>query len=552
MKSSKGQGISLFIAFAIFGIFNTVVFLAPLARTVVFWLGYFFALFALITIALTLVLYFGKPVKEDKFLSLPAVKVSWTYFVLQMGLSIWEMIAFPLPYLLALIINLVVGAVFAVVVLALYATAGRIDKAEQFTAEKVLFIKQLKLKLDSIETDNVDLVKKVKELAEDVRFSDQMSHSKLAEIESELDDVVDALVAGVADAENALLLCSKIEKLLKIRNEQCKMYKGVKDTVAAQAQKSENGLGIAFAGVCVMLAMFLITLSVCFIVVPKVKYNEALALFEAEKYGEATVAFDKLGDYSDSKEKIEEIKIILLDKQYDNAVALLEVEKYDEATFAFTELGEYRDSKDKVEEIRIILLDKQYNEAEKLFDAGKYSEAINIYSALGDYKDSKLRVEQVYNRLSEGDILYFGTYNGEPIAWKILKTESDKMLLVTEKPIAQKPFHDEIKKVTWETSYIRTWLNNEFIESFSAEQQNQILSTDTGDTSDKVFLFSVDEMVDLVKKEKITFKTSDEWWTRTASEDGIMYATYKGWVKADGDQVVRDKGVRPAIWIDLR
>ena len=88
MKISKGQGMSLFSAIAIFGIFNTVVFLAPLAHTVVFWLGYFFALFALITMALTLVLYFGKPVKEDKFLSLPAVKVSWAYFVLQTALSI--------------------------------------------------------------------------------------------------------------------------------------------------------------------------------------------------------------------------------------------------------------------------------------------------------------------------------------------------------------------------------------------------------------------------------------------------------------------------------
>ena len=46
MKLSKGQGMSLFSAFILFGIFNVVVFLAPLAHTVVFWLGYFFALFA--------------------------------------------------------------------------------------------------------------------------------------------------------------------------------------------------------------------------------------------------------------------------------------------------------------------------------------------------------------------------------------------------------------------------------------------------------------------------------------------------------------------------
>ena len=551
MKLSKGQGMSLFSAFILFGIFNVVVFLAPLAHTVVFWLGYFFALFTLATIVLTLVLYFGKPVPEDKFLSLPAVKVAWTYFVLQTVLSVWEMVAFPLPYLPALIINLVLGAVFAIIILALYAAAGKIDKSEQFTAEKVVFVKQLKLQVDSIETENAELAQALKELSENITFSDPMSHSKLKDIEDSLVAAVDELENNASDVDKALSLCAQVEKLLKRRNDQCKMYKGVKDAVAAEAQKSGNGRGVAFAGVCAMLAMFLVTLAVYFFIVPQTKYNEAIALLEAEKYDEATAAFTDLGDYRDSEAKIEEIKIILLDKAYDAAVALMDAQKYDEATAAFGLLGDHRDSKAKIEEIKIILLDKQYDEAEKLFNAGKYDEAINIYTTLGDYKDSKLRIEQIYNRLSEGDTLYFGTYNGKPIAWKILKTEDNKMLLITKEPIAEKPFHDEIKKVTWETSYLRAWLNEEFFNSFSDAQKDQILATNTGSVEDKIFLFSLDEMVDLVNSEKITFKTTDEWWTRTSSEDGIMYATSKGWVKAAGDQVVRDKGVRPAIWISL-
>lgn len=550
MKMSKGQGISLFIAFVFFGIFNVVVFLAPLAHSVVFWLGYFFALFALVTMAVTLSLYSKKAVKEEKFLNLPAVKVAWTYFVLQTALSVWEMIAFPLSYLPALIINLVLGAIFVILILALYASAGKIDRADQFTAEKVIFIKQLKLKLDSIETDDAELSKKIKELAEDVRFSDQMSHSKLETIETELEYVTDKLVDSIGDTDAALVLCAKAAKLLKTRNEQCKMYKGVKDPVAAQAQKSTNGKGVAFAGACAALALFLITLAVCFVVIPQVKYNDATALMEAEKYAEATVAFTELGDYRDSEEKIEEIKIILLDKQYDAATTLMNEEKYDEAIVAFTALGDYRDSMEKVEEIKNILLNKQYDEAEKLFNSGNYAEAINIYSDLGDFKDSKLRIEQIYNRLSKGDIIYFGTYNNAPIAWKILKTEGDKMLLIAEKPIAQKPFHDEIKKVTWETSSLRAWLNSEFIESFSAEQKNQILVTETLKTSDKVFLLNTEEIDELSKS--VNFSTSEEWWTRTAIDNCIIYMSSTGWLKAEGDQVVRDKGVRPAIWINLK
>jgi hypothetical protein len=74
---------------------------------------------------------------------------------------------------------------------------------------------------------------------------------------------------------------------------------------------------------------------------------------DEEKYVEATDAFVDLGDYKDSEEKIEEIKIIVLDKQYDAAVILLQEKKYDEATAAFIALDGYKDSNEKIEEINL-------------------------------------------------------------------------------------------------------------------------------------------------------------------------------------------------------
>lgn len=594
MKLSKGQGISLFTAIVAFAIFNIVVFVAPLVHSVNFWLGYFFELFALITMVLTLVLYFGKSVKEDKFLSLPAVKVAWIYFVVQTALSVWEMIAFPLSYIPTLIINLILGVVFATAILALYAASGKIDKSEQFTQGKVIFIKQLKLDLDSLETDNDELSKKIKELSENVRYSDPMSHSMLQSIEESLCDTIGELADNITDTDKALELCNKATRLLKKRNEQCKMYKGVKDTVAAVKQKSDNGKSVALAGVCVALAMFLVALAVCFFVVPQTKYNEAKTLFELKKYDEAIVAFENLGDFKDSEQQVELVKdavwqeyydkamalkndgqhdeaIVVLAEikdfedreekikeaqdainqiKYDVAVALIDDGKHKEAIVVLKEIEDYKDSADKMTEAKETIKQNKYDKAESYYNSGKYAKAIDIYTSLGDYKDSKLRVEQIYNRLSDGDIIYFGTYNKKPIAWKIMKTESDKMLLMTEKPIAQKPFHDEIKKVTWETSSLRTWLNEEFVGSFSEDQQNQIIATNTGKEKDKVFLFSIDEMDELSYTK--TFKTTDEWWTRTSIDDGIMYASPSGWVTAEGDQVVRDKGVRPSIWISLK
>ena len=464
MKLSKGQGVSFFAALILFGIFNVIVFLAPFAHTVAFWAGYFFALFALVTMAMVLVLYFGKPVPEDKFLSLPSVKVAWTYFILQSALSVWEMSAFPLAYQIALIINLIVGAVFAIIIVSLYAASGKIDASEKYTAEKVIFIKQLKYKLDSIETDNVDLEKKIKELAEDVRFSDQMSHSKLAEIEGELDSAINELVDNASNTEVAFTLCTKVAKLLKSRNEQCKMYKGVKDPEAAKAKKSSNGngLGVTYVGVCVMLAMLLIALTVYFYIAPQSMYNEAVALMEE----------------------------------------------------------------------------------------GKYEEAADAFESLGNYRDSKEQIDHIFNMQETEGKIYFGMYNGEAIAWTILHTDNDKMLMIAESPVATLSFHNTLQKVTWETSDIRNWLNNDFLKDFSTEQKERILESAADDISDKVFLLSQEEYE---QYSNVINKSDSNWWTRTKTNAGVMfYNAEKGELNIYGEGVVHSMGVRPCVWVTLK
>ena len=500
MKLSKGQGISLFAGIVLFAVLTTVVFLAPLSHTTVFWLGYFFALFALMTMVLTVLLYFGKKVKKEKFLSLPSVKAAWVYFVFQTAVSVWEMISFPLPYLAALLINLALGVIFAVLILCLYGASQRIDADEQHTAEKVLFIKQLKLRLDSIDTQQAELAAKIKELAEDVRFSDPMSHSKLEAVEGELADVIDELVDNAADVEKALPLCAQAAKLLKNRNEQCKMLKSVKDEKAVA--KGSSGNGIALAGVAVAMSIFMITLVVCFIVIPQGKYNDAVKLLEAKDYAAAEKAFAELGNYGDSEEKIEEIHTILLDIQYEKA--------------------------------------------ETLFNDGKYAEALDIYGKLNGYRDSKIRVEEINNRLSNGNVIYFGTYSGEPVAWQIIKNENNKLLLLADKPIKELPMNSELKILEFKESSLKKWLNEDFIEDFNDNQIEKMISTN----GMKVYLFDQKDIEDL-KKDNVDFATESDWWISTNSDTGFMFMASSGDLNTDGDLVIRDKGVRPAIWLSL-
>ena len=121
----------------------------------------------------------------------------------------------------------------------------------------------------------------------------------------------------------------------------------------------------------------------------------------------------------------------------------------------------------------------------------------------------------VSNAYNIGDFIKLGKYeqdndiaNGrEDIEWIIVDVQEDKVLAVSKYGIDTQLFHRTREAVTWETSDLRKWLNNDFYNSaFSNDQQNKIISTlvtadkhpindeSTGnDTADKIFLLSISE-----------------------------------------------------------
>ena len=119
---------------------------------------------------------------------------------------------------------------------------------------------------------------------------------------------------------------------------------------------------------------------------------------------------------------------------------------------------------------------------------------------------------------SAGQIVTLGHYeqdgnpgNGpEPVEWIILDMEEGRALLLSRYALDVKPFHTESADVTWERSFLRGWLNDNFLpNAFSEEEQAAILLTDVdnsrdqgfagygtsggGATADKVFLLSWSE-----------------------------------------------------------
>ncbi len=69
----------------------------------------------------------------------------------------------------------------------------------------------------------------------------------------------------------------------------------------------------------------------------------------------------------------------------------------------------------------------------------------------------------------------FGALDGEPVTWEVFEKYNDGTeLLVTKDCIAYMPFDSDNN--SWDSSSLRSWLNNDFLSGFSEEEKSQIIA----------------------------------------------------------------------------
>jgi len=202
--------------------------------------------------------------------------------------------------------------------------------------------------------------------------------------------------------------------------------------------------------------------------------------------------------------------------------------------------------------------------------------------------------EEIINS-EPGDTIFFGKYrqsewtdDKENISWIVLAKESDRLLILTTKCIDCKQFHDVDETCTWETSSIRRWLNNDFLEdAFNGPEKSKILTVNVpadgnphydtvflGDaTEDKIFLLSIIEAEKyLGSNEKLmAFPTEYAksigsgidhdlignpcwWWLRTPGQNNKCIADIRsgGAINYEGYVATSTTfSVRPALWLDI-
>lgn len=503
MGFDKNKGLSVVSALIVLVLFHVIAFVLPFTHTITFWLGYSFAVFSILLLLAVSVYALNASSLKGTFYRLSTVNLAWIYFVIQIIAAILQMVIATIPYMFALILNSILAALFLLLILAAYAGRNEVERIDNKVSQKVLFIKNLQVDLELLTSTDKALTEQLDNLIETVRYSDPMSHSNLGEIESKITDKFGLLKECLNNPPLASALCGELQQLFAQRNKKCKLLKDVPEPSQGSDNSGVKMVVVAFGITGLLIIGVLIT---SFVIVPTSRYNAAAVLLDAGNYEEATTAFGALGNYRDSMARVAEAN----DAQKET----------------------------------------KYKLAEKYYKEQQYVAALELYKQLGDYEDSKKKTEQISNMLATGGEVYFGSYAGQPLAWEILDTQSDKMLLISQNPIAFLPYHTGMKNITWQSASIRTWLNNEFLEGFTEEQQSRIMKSVAEDIEDKIFLLSETEYTKYAGA--LSFKTTSDWWLRTKTDAGMMFVYGEtGDLNTTGESVIRALGVRPCVWVRL-
>ena len=181
----------------------------------------------------------------------------------------------------------------------------------------------------------------------------------------------------------------------------------------------------------------------------------------------------------------------------------------------------------------------------------------------------------------------------DPIEWLVLENDGKKALLLSREILQVTALHQLTMKDTkgkvWAQSSLRKWLNGDFFKNaFTKDEQKAVLAsslknppgpqttTKGGNSKDKLFLLSYEELEKYLptqesrKANRTAFASvlmqnqgytvedgvqPETWWLRTPGFNVAMALLVEKDGSVDlkkGEHSVQPRGVRPALWVDVK
>jgi gas vesicle protein len=220
---------SLAAVFIILAVYNVVVFVIPFDRGGGFWTGYGFSMLAMLLTAGVAFYAFDREGLRSKFYGVPLIFVVSLYFLIQLVLSILQMVLYMVPFQYWIALNTILLGACLVGVITVDASKEEIEKIDEKIKEKVFFIKSLQVDVEGLvnKASDESAKKMLNALSETIRYSDPMSSPQLASIENEIESKAADLTVAVkkSDVESIKVLCEELQQLLAERNRKCKILK---------------------------------------------------------------------------------------------------------------------------------------------------------------------------------------------------------------------------------------------------------------------------------------------------------------------------------------
>ena len=184
-------------------------------------------------------------------------------------------------------------------------------------------------------------------------------------------------IPGWKDADESIVFCKEKIQELKAKREaekqerkrQAEADRLERERLAKiRAKRNKTIAIVASAVVAVILVVVLV-------IIPSSKYKDAMALFNAGRYEEATAAFENVGSwYKDSVEMKKE-------SIYQNATKMIADKDFVSAIELLKTCEAYKDYKD----LDTLYTDARYQYAYALFEQESYEDARRMFDSCGDY-----------------------------------------------------------------------------------------------------------------------------------------------------------------------
>ncbi len=231
-REFKYYGIIWLICVALF---NVIVFVTPSEIAGIekydgsFWPGYIFIMLAFIGQAGCSYKFFTSESKEQYFLNLPIISLSYTGLIISVIAGALCMAIPFVPNWIGVIIAGLILVIYAAAVIKAQGAAEIVMSVDKKIKAQTFFIKSLTVDFETLsaKAKNEEIKSEVKKVAEACRYSDPMSNDALAGVEGQITIKFNALEKAVEEdkTDDVKTLCNELNVLLADRNKRCKLLK---------------------------------------------------------------------------------------------------------------------------------------------------------------------------------------------------------------------------------------------------------------------------------------------------------------------------------------